>query len=62
MHCLPILEHFNECRDPHDNMVLDLAYAARAPIIVASDKDLTDMKVWKAIEILTPRQFVEQFG
>jgi uncharacterized protein len=60
--CLPVTERVGDCRDVNDNMVLDLAYAAKAPIIIASDHDLTDLKMWRDIPILSPRQFLEEFS
>ena len=53
--------HVHECRDPTDDKVLDLAVAAQTKILVASDADLTSMHPWRGVEILPPRQFLEDF-
>ncbi len=50
------------CRDKNDNYVLVLALASQADIIVSSDHDLLVLNPWNGIPILTPAQFVAQFG
>jgi len=49
------------CRDPRDNFVLILAFAAQADAIVSSDHDLLALHPWRGIPILTPAQFLSQF-
>ena len=51
-----------ECRDPKDNKVLELAVSAGAPIIVSGDQDLLTMNPFRGVEILSPRQFVDEFA
>lgn len=48
------------CRDPQDSKFLALAIAARAEIIVSSDKDLLVLHPWRGIGIVTPAEFVSQ--
>jgi len=37
-------EHFSLCRDEDDNKWLDIAYEARAQIILTRDRDLLDLR------------------
>ena len=51
-------EHVADCRDPKDNMFLDLALAAKASVIVCSDDDLQTLHPYrKEIEILSLQNF-----
>ena len=50
------------CRDPKDNKVLDLAVTTAAPIIISGDKDLLTMNPFCGIEIMSPRQFLDEFS
>lgn len=43
---------FNDCRDPKDNFLLNLAVSARADYIVTGDLDLLDMKSFRGIGII----------
>ena len=43
-----------ECRDPKDDMYLELALAAGAEIIVGSDDDLIVLHPWRGVRILRP--------
>jgi len=45
------------CRDPHDEMFIRLAYAAKADAIVTGDGDLLSLAVESRIPILTPLAF-----
>lgn len=45
------------CRDPDDDAILALAQFARCQVIIAGDKDLTDLKQFEKIKILTPADF-----
>ena len=44
----------SECRDPKDNIYLELAFAASATVIVSSDMDLLEMHPWRGIAIVRP--------
>jgi uncharacterized protein len=48
-----------DCRDPDDNMYLELADAARAGVIVSSDVHLLEMDRWRGIRILRPAHYLE---
>ena len=45
------------CRDPHDEMFIRLAYAAKADAIVTGDNDLLALAPESRIPILTPVAF-----
>ena len=45
-------------RDAKDNKYLELALAATASIIVASDQDLLVLDPWRGIRILRPMQYL----
>jgi putative PIN family toxin of toxin-antitoxin system len=47
------------CRDPDDNRVLEAAMEGKCEYIVTGDKDLLDLKKYKKILILTPREYFE---
>ena len=46
-----------QCRDPHDEMFIRLAYAAKAGAIVTGDDDLLALAPESLIPILTPATF-----
>jgi putative PIN family toxin of toxin-antitoxin system len=48
------------CEDPDDDKFLACALASGATIIVSGDRHLLRLSGWGGIQILTPRQFVEQ--
>ncbi len=45
------------CRDPDDEAILACALEARADYLVTGDGDLLELKVFKGIRIVTPRDF-----
>ena len=47
------------CRDPKDNLLLELALSGAADIIVTGDRDLLALHPWRGIAILTPREYLE---
>ncbi|MBN1849862.1 MAG: putative toxin-antitoxin system toxin component, PIN family [Deltaproteobacteria bacterium] len=49
------------CRDPKDNMILELAVSGQADVIVTGDKDLLDLEHFEGISILSPKGFLETF-
>lgn len=46
--------------DPDDDKFLAAAAAAQAPVIVSGDRDLLEVSGWCGIEVLSPRQFLDQ--
>jgi len=49
-----------QCRDPHDQMFIRLAYAAKADAIVSGDDDLIVLAAASRIAILAPAAFQRQ--
>lgn len=47
-----------DCRDPTDNKYLELALAANARTIVASDHDLLVLHPWRGIQIVRPADYL----
>jgi uncharacterized protein len=47
--------------DSDDNRILECAVEARAHAIVSGDRHLLDLRDYKSIPIVTPRQFLELF-
>ena len=47
--------------DQDDNKILDCAFSIRADFIVSGDHHLLELKEFKEIKILTPKQFLEFF-
>lgn len=47
-------------RDPDDNRVLEAAVEGKCDFIVTGDKDLLELKKYKNIRILAPKDFLEE--
>lgn len=45
--------------DPEDNKFLDAAVAGKANFIISGDKHLLQLKEFRGIKILTPREFLD---
>ncbi len=56
-----ISEKIVACRDPKDDMYLELAVAGKADCIITGDKALKDLHPFRGIPILTAAEFKEQF-
>lgn len=50
----------NACRDPKDNMFLELAVSAKAGFIITGDKDLLELNPFRGTQIITPKKFLEK--
>lgn len=48
------------CRDPKDNMILELAVNGKADVIVTGDQDLLTLGSFRGIPIWTPAQYLAQ--
>jgi uncharacterized protein len=48
------------CRDPKDDFILECAETGGADLIVTGDKDLLSLGSFGAIEILTPRRYLDR--
>ena len=55
-----VTEEINVCRDPKDNMILELAVNGRADVIVTGDTDLLVLNPFREIVILDPQTFLTQ--
>jgi putative PIN family toxin of toxin-antitoxin system len=53
-----ISERVVECRDPTDDMFLELAWNGKADMIISGDEDLLTMTPFRQISILTPASFL----
>lgn len=51
----------NICRDADDDNIIACAEAAKAAYLVTGDSDLLDIKSYKDIKIITPRDFEALF-
>lgn len=47
----------NVCRDPNDNQVLADAVVNGIEILITGDKDLLDLKNYKGIKIISPKDY-----
>jgi len=47
-----------ECRDPHDDMFLECAALAKADLLIAGDKDLLTLGMYKGTRIVTPSEYL----
>ncbi len=45
------------CRDPDDDAILACALGAEADYLVTGDTDLLELKIFRGIRIVTPREF-----
>ena len=55
---ISITETVRQCRDPKDDMVLELAVNGRARFIITGDDDLLVLSPFREIEIVTPAEFL----
>ena len=55
---IEIVERVTACRDPDDDMFLEVAVNGRATHIVTGDKDLLALHPFRGIPILTPADFL----
>lgn len=55
------IENVKACRDPKDDMFLELAVNGSATCIVSSDKDLLELNPFRTILIMTPNEFISSF-
>lgn len=57
-----IIEHVNECRDPTDNKVLEVAVNGQATCLISGDDDLLALHPFHEIPILNPADFLARYG
>jgi uncharacterized protein len=51
-------EQIEECRDPNDNKILEVAVAGKADVIVTGDNDLLVLNPFRGIPIIGPAEFL----
>src|SRR4030042_6588623 len=56
-----ITENVKACRDPKDDMFLELAVNGSATCLVSSAKDLLNLTPFRALRILNPDEFIALF-
>jgi putative PIN family toxin of toxin-antitoxin system len=49
------------CRDPKDDMFLELAISGGATHIISGDKDLVTLNPFRGVQILPPHSFLDVF-
>ena len=57
---VPITTSIVACRDPKDDMFLELAVSGNANIIITGDKDLLKLNPFRGIQVVTPKEFVQK--
>ncbi|WP_409014262.1 putative toxin-antitoxin system toxin component, PIN family [Dyadobacter sp. NIV53] len=50
-----------ECRDPKDNMFLELAIVSKAACLISVDSDLLVLNPFQDVQILNVTNFLENF-
>ena len=55
---IQIIETIKACRDPKDDMFLELAVNGNANYIITGDDDLLSLNPFREIKILTPNDFL----
>ena len=54
---IEIINHFNDCRDPKDNFLLDLAISGHANYLVTGDTDLLILNPFHGVGIISYQAF-----
>jgi putative PIN family toxin of toxin-antitoxin system len=55
---VPIIRLVRECRDPKDDMFLEVALNGSADVIITGDADLLQMHPWRGVTILSPIKYM----
>lgn len=58
---VPVTQESKDCRDEKDNKFLSLALSASVDVLLSSDDDLLVLNPYKNVQILTARQYAEQY-
>jgi uncharacterized protein len=56
-----ILEHVRVCRDPNDDIFLELAVNAQATFLITGDKDLLALHPFRDTRIITAREYLDMW-
>ena len=57
-----VIEQVQECRDPKDDKILDLALNGDAKFIISGDQDLLVLNSFRNVTIVTPEEFLRVIG
>jgi len=57
---VPIVYPVQECRDPKDDKFLEVAINGKADVILTGDRDLLVLHPWRAVAILSPRNYLKR--
>jgi len=60
-HFKEVSVNITECRDPNDDMFLELAVSCMATAIISNDPDLLLLHPFRSIPILSPADFLRTF-
>jgi len=55
---IEIHERVKSCRDPKDDMLLELAVNGKATCIISGDEDLLELNPFRGMSIITPDEFL----
>ena len=55
---VPILHTITACRDPKDDMFLELAVNGGADYLISGDADLLTLQPFRGVSILSPKDFL----
>lgn len=56
---VPVTYTIHACRDPNDDMVLEVAVNGEAQAIVTGDQDLLSLNPFHGISIVTPAKYIQ---
>ncbi len=58
---IEVIHKVNKCRDPKDDMYLELALSGNADLIISGDNDLLALNPFRGIPVITPREFIDNY-
>lgn len=58
---IEVVENVQECRDPKDDKVLELALNGKAQYIINGDKDLLVLHLFRGVGVVTAEEFLRTF-
>jgi uncharacterized protein len=58
---IDVNQQVSVCRDPKDNMYLELALSGKADVIITGDNDLLILHPFINIPIITPKDFLDLY-
>ena len=59
---IEVVDIVNECRDPKDDKILELALSGKADLIISGDKELLVLNPFRAMQIQSVDQFLKSIG